>query len=132
LGAYGYEKEIDNGMPTLRWHTVNFFPKKKNSLRNRWIKIGLKLFNKYVAEYGKPDIIHVHSLINAGYLASIIKEKFDIPFIVTEHSTAFSRNLLTDQKLIELNRIVERSSSNLAVSKEFKNLLNNTFKFNNW
>jgi len=45
-----------------------------------------------------PDIIHVHALWPAGLGAVAISKKYDIPFVVTEHSEEYSRG--TERKLI--------------------------------
>lgn len=50
----------------------------------------LRLFGKYVKMFGKPDIIHVHSAMWAGYAAYLIKQKYGVPYIITEHRARFS------------------------------------------
>jgi L-malate glycosyltransferase len=57
--------------------------------RKIWIWIMFRLFCSYIRKYGKPDIVHVHSVLWAGVVASMIYKKFNIPYVVTEHSTGF-------------------------------------------
>ena len=40
----------------------------------RWIRIVKKMFDEYVAENGKPDIIHAHCCKWAGYAAMQLSE----------------------------------------------------------
>ncbi|MBI2730577.1 MAG: glycosyltransferase [Sphingobacteriales bacterium] len=40
---------------------------------------------EYIAENGKPHLVHVHVTMNAGILAVWLKENYNIPFVVTEH-----------------------------------------------
>jgi glycosyltransferase involved in cell wall biosynthesis len=47
------------------------------------------LFRKYCKIYGKPDIIHVHSVLWGGYAAYLINKKTGIPYIITEHKGIF-------------------------------------------
>lgn len=51
----------------------------------RWLKGIISMFNSYIKIYGKPDIIHAHCAKWAGYAALLIKEKYNIPYIITEH-----------------------------------------------
>lgn len=73
----------------------------------KWVDKGLKLFELYIAENGIPNIIHVHSLMNAGYLALKIK-KYGVPFVVTEHSTAYARGLVKLDDIIRIKKCCER------------------------
>ena len=86
------------------------------------------LFKVYIKKYGVPDLIHLHSFY-FGDLALWIKNKYNIPYIVTEHSTAFARDLLTRNQLEYAQKVFYNSSYNIAVSNEFKFSLEK--KFNN-
>jgi glycosyltransferase involved in cell wall biosynthesis len=83
-----------------------------------------KLFKKYIEKEGLPDIVHLHSFSH-GDLAMWIKEIYNVPFIVTEHTSAFSRNLLSPKEIIFAKKVFQSSSKNLAVSKQFASLLRN-------
>ena len=48
-----------------------------------------KLFKKYIRKNGTPDLIHVHFSEFAIWTAYKIKQKYNIPYVVTEHSTDF-------------------------------------------
>ena len=50
----------------------------------------LRLFKKALKSFGKPDIIHAH-FYSIAAIASILKKKFKIPFIVTEHSSQLTK-----------------------------------------
>lgn len=66
----------------------------------------LKFFNEFIRTQinkyllnklysNKPiDVIHVHNS-TAGKAALWMKQKFNIPYIVTEHSSAFARKLVS-------------------------------------
>lgn len=50
------------------------------------------LYKRACRLYGKPDVIHVHSAIWAGYSAYLIGGKRKIPYIITEHRGRFVDN----------------------------------------
>jgi glycosyltransferase involved in cell wall biosynthesis len=57
---------------------------------NRTIKKSLK---DYIQQNGLPDLIHVHVPVKAGYAALYMKRKYGIPFVVTEHSSAYYEHM---------------------------------------
>lgn len=52
---------------------------------DRWVAIVRSMFQAYIAKYGRPDVIHAHCVKWAGYAAMKISEKYQIPYVVTEH-----------------------------------------------
>ncbi len=69
------------------YHISLPFFKKRDSLK--WAKETLKMVESYFAAYGKPDLIHVHSVLWGGYAAKLIKDKHKIPYVITEHRGIF-------------------------------------------
>lgn len=124
--------ENDKGVLTYRQQRVNYTPRLKDITRARRVRIGTRLVDKYVIDNGVPDIVHVHSLINAGFIAYKVKQKYGIPYVVTEHSSAFARELVDKKTIKQLMPVVKSSAKNIAVSNEFKNLLEDTFKNSKW
>ncbi|QRQ14038.1 glycosyltransferase [Acinetobacter pittii] len=129
---YGCQIENDNGLLVLRWHGINFFPKLPFLSKQNWINCGLKIFDEYVKNNGKPDVIHVHSLLNAGYLAREINKKYNIPYVVTEHSSGFARGLVSNRIIKSLSDVLLHSSNCMAVSQSFCEFLEKTFEKTNW
>ena len=129
---YGLTIEADDGVDTLRWYSINFFPKVKNYNKNHWVSLGLRLFQVYIEKYGIPDIIHVHSMLYAGFVAEIIKEKYNIPYVITEHSSTFARNLISQEIMVSLQPIVAHANICLAVSQNFCQYLNEQFNHSDW
>ncbi len=48
-----------------------------------------QLIEEYIAANGKPDLVHVHVPVKAGLTAVLLNKKYNIPFVVTEHSSAY-------------------------------------------
>ncbi|MDN3389540.1 glycosyltransferase [Pseudoalteromonas sp. APC 3691] len=129
---YGYRVNNDEGVKTYRWYGVNYTPKLIKVVKKIRLCVGEKLFNKYIKENGLPEILHVHSLNDAGFLALKISKKYNIPYIITEHSSLFARGLIKKEVTESLNDVVQNSSYNIAVSNEFTKLLNSTFNSKSW
>lgn len=115
------EKYVDDGIPTR----VFPFPSIPKSFRlNSAIRlmIGKYLFKRYIKEVGMPDVIHVHNFYS-GDIAIWVKQKFDIPYVVTEHSSAFINNQLSKNQLRFAKNVYKNSDMNISVSIGFTELL---------
>jgi len=121
---YFDDKNI-NGINTI--NALYPIPNRYKSLRAIVRKIIFKiLFRKYIKKYGKPDLIHLHSFLY-GDLAIWVKEKYEIDYVVTEHSSGFARDLYNEKELAFAKKVFTNSKSNICVSSEFKKLLEKKF-----
>lgn len=128
---YGIDEQIDGQIPTIRWHTLNY-PKLHEKNISRWVRDGLKLFIKYTEKYGFPDIIHIHSMLNAGFLVEEIHNKYNIPYVITEHLSKFLKDEISFGTLKKLSPIVENAQVCIAVSEVFRLKLNFLFNTDTW
>lgn len=63
-----------------------------DKLRSRIFR---KLFNRYVAEQGMPDVVHAHLILTAAP-AAFVKTEFKLPYVITEHwSMMFKESILS-------------------------------------
>ena len=87
----GIAVEDDHGVPTHRKVTVPLLPRfsRRNALY--WMRAGKALFESYVSENGMPDLLHAHSALYGGMLAYDLRQQFGVPYVITEHHTAFAR-----------------------------------------
>ncbi|OFS87271.1 glycosyl transferase family 1 [Oligella sp. HMSC05A10] len=129
---YGISYEDDEGVQTFRYHSINITAKMHRLSVKRWERIGERLFKKYVDSHGKPEVIHVHSMVYAGYIALHLHISYKIPYVITEHSSSFLKGLISNGALTSLQKVVDNSSQNLAVSKIFTTNLDKKFKENTW
>ena len=131
FGQYGTKFETDSGIPTYRYHGVNFFRFTPGLMRWFIEKAGLYLYKQYVKKNGKPDILHAHSIFYGAFLAQKISQTYKIPYVVTEHSTAFGKGLITNDLKEKSKKILTSASEKIAVSEPFAVLLER-FYGNKW
>lgn len=91
-------------------------------------KLGLKMYDSYVAKYGIPNIIHGHSALWGGVLASAIADKHEIPVIITEHSSVIPRKIAGPRERKTAQRVYHMAGKNYSVSEslvtDLKSILN--------
>lgn len=120
------EKFVENGVSTYKWqypeipklHAIKEFIK---------LKIFKKMFAEYIKENGLPEIVHLHSFMH-GSLAIWLKEEYQIPYVVTEHSSAFGRKLIPSSRYNFVKNTFTKASSLTAVSTKLVELLRENFK----
>lgn len=81
------------------------------------------LVKKYIHDHGKPDLIHAHSLLWAGVGASYVFRRFNIPYVVTEHSSAFLRGLIKSWHKRYLQRAISDAYAVWAVGPGLRDRL---------
>lgn len=115
--------EVDEGVPTYRGRVVNVAPRVPYVGPEIHLTEGSRLFRRYVAAHGRPDVLHAHSLLNGGLLAARLGREFDIPFVVTEHATGFARGTFRGWQLKWAAVAAARASRRIAVSEPLARLL---------
>jgi teichuronic acid biosynthesis glycosyltransferase TuaC len=120
---WGAEVEDDAGMPVYRHRGWALFPRVPYANQHLWLRTGEALFKRYVRERGKPDVIHAHSVLNAGLLAARLKEHFGVPAVLTEHSTAFASGIIHGWQERGVRRAFAAMDARLVVSPALGNLL---------
>ena len=80
----GYWWEETEDIEVFR-HYHRDIPKMVGLNTRSWIRQVQKMFDKYVRQYGTPDIIHAHCCKNAGIAATRIGKTVGCPVFITEH-----------------------------------------------
>ena len=91
--------------------------------RVRYVRIFKEIYLSYISKHGVPDIVHAHNFLYAGFLAEWIKDTYGLPFVLTEHSTAFARRLIPNRYDHFLKRVASKAGVVSCVSTPFKRLL---------
>lgn len=83
-----------------------------------WIMIWqtLRLVERYIRQYGKPDVIHAHSSLWAGYIGKILSEKYSIKYVLTEHASSFVSDDFKSWVRPYISLALKHASLSLAVS----------------
>tara|TARA_B100000900_G_scaffold408328_1_gene422415 strand:+ start:2259 stop:3386 length:1128 start_codon:yes stop_codon:yes gene_type:complete len=92
-------------------------------------RIGKKMLKKYIFENGVPDVVHLQSAL-VGKLAIWLLKEYQIPFIVTEHSSAFQSKQLSSSELAVAQEVFSLSKVNIAVSEALAHDLTALFNRN--
>jgi glycosyltransferase involved in cell wall biosynthesis len=122
-GGRGIACELDQGVPTYRSRGMNWFPRTFSLAARLYIWHGLRLYERYVSQNGRPDVVHVHSLLFGGSIAAEIKRRYEVPFVVTEHSSAFARGMISRRGLAAARASCAHATRKFAVSGELAKLL---------
>lgn len=78
--------EVEDDLRTYRYKDYNYFPKNPMMFKS-FNKRMDKLYKEIVKKEGKVDIIHAHSCFWGGIAAAYISKKYNIPLVITEHSS---------------------------------------------
>lgn len=131
IGGHKQTTENDNDIPTLRRHCIRWSSRIPYIFpwldRTTLTLLGLRLFKKYVAQHGTPDILHAHSTLYGGIIAEAISDVTDIPYVITEHSSAYPYNLIRPTEKRIAKKAVMNAAHRMAVSAPFCELLLNYF-----
>jgi len=117
------KKVNDEGVITYRnwfWAAIPIVPQGKYLL---WKRAANSLLNEYVLDHGWPDLIHAHSALFAGAAAAEWKARYDLPFVLTEHSSAYARGILRPWHLRLSKHAAQAADALIAVSPFLSNLL---------
>jgi len=123
----GVAVESDEGIPTYRYYSWTWTGRLRRLYYRLWMRAGRLLFTRYVADWGFPDLVHAHVVHYAGTLAAEIKERYEIPYVITEHSSAYARGLLRRWQLSLVHDALAGAEARLVVSPELGNLLQKQF-----
>jgi len=122
---FGFYKENINKVATYQVQYPSP-PRLKKIAASLSFILGKRLFKKYLKNNGLPDIIHLHSYTQ-GKLCMWISKKYDIPYIVTEHSSVFITNSINASDMLYAAKVFKCSSYNMAVSYMFCGELENKY-----
>jgi L-malate glycosyltransferase len=82
-----------------------------------WAWLMRRLVRRYVTRSGKPDVIHAHNALWAGYAAYLIQREHGIPYVLTEHDSLLIAGPVPAAAAKYLARIYSGAGAVLAVSK---------------
>ena len=75
-----------------------------------------RLFRHYESRYGRPDLIHAHGAIWAGASVASVGAQGAPPYVLTEHSSAYTRGLIEGWQQPRVKHAFRQAKEVLAVS----------------
>lgn len=111
---------IEDGVNTIRLHGWNILMMRNSLGINLWIKQSLGLFERYIKKHGKPNIIHIHCGLYGGSVGKLIKDKYNIPYVITEHSSLVMNHKLDDYHKKLLRESYDSSDKLISVGGKLK------------
>jgi glycosyltransferase involved in cell wall biosynthesis len=111
----------DQGLPTYHVPVQSMLPNIRRTGYRSFIRTVEKVFRGYITHFGMPDIIHAHSVFYGGIAGASIAASYKLPFVITEHLTAFIMGTITHKTDLQLARkIFTDAQASLIVSNTFK------------
>ncbi len=86
-----------------------------------YVKHFEKLYRRYEAINGKPDVIHAQVTVPAGYAACVLAKKIGVPVVITEHSSYFER-FMTGREGKYAKYVLENAAAVSCVGKYMQNI----------
>lgn len=120
---FGLQVRNDEGLQEVRSHGFNWFPRGEASFHWLWTKHAKRALKHYIREFGKPDIVHVHSMLPSGLAAVWFQRLHNVPFVVTEHATSFLKSFQSPIIMKQCRKIASFSKINISVSEVLGNYL---------
>jgi L-malate glycosyltransferase len=105
------------GTPVLRVEGLYGTPPSRRYDPIWWQRTGWAGYREYCARYGRPDLIHAHNTISAGLLAHRISRREGIPYVLTEHSSAYQLDEVPASLFPAVRAAIAGAKTFLPVSK---------------
>ena len=90
-------------------------------------KILSYVFKRIVQKEGKPDIIHAH-FVQQAYMATVIKQRYRVPLIITEHSDDVNKQVIKKDIFYIAKQAYTIADAVLVVSEALKRRIQEQFK----
>jgi glycosyltransferase involved in cell wall biosynthesis len=84
----GYRVADEEGLRVIRSTYLKVPGNEKYNIEG-WARQTGRIYERYISQFGAPDLILAHSVTWAGYAAFRIRQKHGIPYIVVEHRSFF-------------------------------------------
>lgn len=118
----------ENGVRVIRKDIIVALPRLHAINQRGWNRAWRRTVEHYIAEHGRPDVLHAHAMFPAGLAAHALSRSLGIPYVVTEHRPS-SMDRLEEPGM---RRLAERAATGsgglIAVSQGFVPQLNAAYR----
>ncbi|AFD08187.1 glycosyltransferase [Solitalea canadensis] len=108
--------QVNDNIPTFRINGINILNIKYALGKRFWTYLTLKLYDDYVERFGVPDVVQAHAYMS-GYVAYQLKKRYNIPYVLTEHSSTFLSDSIKESQAPFVREAFNNSDVLTAVSK---------------
>ncbi|MGH7596075.1 MAG: glycosyltransferase [bacterium] len=122
--------EQRNGLVVCRERAISPLPRAPRLMYWRYRAATERGFNKLLAQWGKPDLIHAHVVLPGGWAAACLGKRHSIPVVLHEHSSPFAMHLTgalqrhrVEETLSQVDRIIAVSP---ALARQIQQFYNKT------
>lgn len=122
-GLRGIERQDDRGIATYRLEDAQLRPGLSAANDARWLRTGMRLFERYIAEQGAPDVLHAHGVFHGGRIGAAAKRSSGVPLAITEHSTVYARRTFPAFQIEEAREALGVADARLVVSPQLGELM---------
>lgn len=105
------------GVPVLRIEGLYGLPPSRRLDPIWWQRAGWAAYRDYRDRFGRPDLVHAHNTVSAGLLAARIRRHDGVPYIITEHSSAYHQDEVPKALFPAIRRAIEGAAAYLPVSR---------------
>jgi glycosyltransferase involved in cell wall biosynthesis len=104
---------------------INYSPSLYNNNIDKIIlrKSYFKLIDQYINVYGEPNVIHIQSMNGMYDIPKLIKEKYNIKLVITEHSSYYFTNKMKNKDLLIFRNNLDYSDCFFTVSNFYADYL---------
>lgn len=106
----------DDGVPTYGSYTCGWFPGWRRMNLQLWLNRARPLVERYVADHGRPDVVHAHVATQAGLLATEIHRKHGVPFVLSEHASLYQQERIARWQAPMLREAFAAAAARTVVS----------------
>lgn len=85
------------------------------------------LANEYESRWGKPDVIHAHSVFPGVLVAQILSERWNVPYGITEHRPSTLQQVESTPRYKRIKRAVCGANFRITVSRPIAEKLNEKY-----
>ena len=108
--------EAEDGLVVCREQALVLLPHQFKLGYDLYFLAAKRGFEKLLSIWGKPDVIHAHVVLPAGWAASILGRQYQVPVVLTEHSGPFSMHLRSKGQKYLVRKTLDHVDRVLAVS----------------
>ena len=111
---------MDDDIPTLHIRNFSGIPKLRKLSYRQMGKAVNKIYTDYAEIFGRPDIIHAHSVFHGGIAGFHVARINKIPFVITEQDPDFMLGAVKNLTDLEIAKsIIDYADASITASDAF-------------